>query len=131
MNQPHLGALLRSPEFLGHETATHVENPRRILAIDAELERTGLLAARPEIPFSKASREAVERVHDTRYIELLERVTEAGGAWLDADTLIGPDSYEVALLAAGAGIAAVDAALDGVAPRSMALVRPPGHHATR
>ncbi len=36
----------------------------------------------------------------------------------------------MATLAAGAAIAAVDAALDGLAPRSLALVRPPGHHAT-
>jgi acetoin utilization deacetylase AcuC-like enzyme len=130
MNQTRPAALVRSPAFLGHDTGTHVENPRRILAIDAELERTGLLAGRSGIPFAKASRDAIQRVHDARYIELLERVAEAGGAWLDADTMLGPDSYDVALLAAGAGIAAVDAALDGIAPRSMALVRPPGHHAT-
>ena len=52
MNQPHLAALYRSPAFLGHETGTHVENPRRILAIDAELERTGLFVDRPQLPVS-------------------------------------------------------------------------------
>jgi acetoin utilization deacetylase AcuC-like enzyme len=124
-------ALLRSPAFLGHETGTHVENPRRIQAIEAELERLGLLGGRPEVSFLAASREAVERVHDARYLDLLERVSGAGGAWLDADTMIGPDSYDVASLAAGAGIAEVDAALEGMAPRSMVLGRPPGHHATR
>ena len=74
----------------------HVENPRRIAAIDAELERNGLLEGRPEISFSPASPAAIERVHDPRYIELLERVAEAGGAWLDADTMIGSESYDVA-----------------------------------
>ena len=49
---------------------------------------------------------------------------------LDADTIVRPDSVDVAALAAGAGIAAVDAALDGIAPRSFLLARPPGHHAT-
>src|SRR3954468_3804883 len=98
-------ALLRSPAFLGHETGAHVENPRRLLAIDAELARQGLLIGRPEIAFAPASREAVERVHDARYVDLLARVSETGGAWLDADTMIAPDSYNVALLAAGAGIA--------------------------
>ncbi len=126
----HRAALLRSSAFLGHDTGTHVENPRRLLAIDAELRRRALLAGRPEISFSPASREAIERVHDARYIDLLERVTSSGGAWLDADTMIGPDSYDVARLAAGAGIAAVDAALDDVVQRSMVLGRPPGHHAT-
>lgn len=126
----HRVALVRSPAFLGHETGAHVENPRRLLAIDAELKRQGLFTGRPEISFAPASREAVERVHDARYLDLLEQVSEAGGAWLDADTMIGPDSYDVASLAAGAGIAAVDAALAGTSSRSMVLARPPGHHAT-
>src|SRR5262249_15120551 len=43
---------------------------------------------------------------------------------------VGPHSFDVAALAAGAGIAAVDAALDGQARRGFVLARPPGHHAT-
>ncbi|MGH2532216.1 MAG: histone deacetylase family protein [Thermomicrobiales bacterium] len=124
-------ALLRSPAFLGHETGGHPENPRRLVAIDAELERQGLIEGRVEVAFAAADRAAVERVHDPRYLDLLERVTKRGGAWLDPDTMIGPDSYEVACLAAGAAVAAVNAALDGVAHRSFVLGRPPGHHATR
>lgn len=124
-------AVLRSPVFLGHETGAHVENPGRLLAIDAELERRGLLGNRPEVSFAPAAREAIARVHDERYLDLLEQVTVAGGAWLDADTMIGPDSLEVAKLAAGAGIAAVDAALDDRVKRAFVLGRPPGHHATR
>ncbi|MDP9364830.1 MAG: class II histone deacetylase, partial [Chloroflexota bacterium] len=39
--------------------------------------------------------------------------------------------YEVARLAAGGAMAAVDAAVAGVARRSFVLYRPPGHHAVR
>jgi acetoin utilization deacetylase AcuC-like enzyme len=102
-----------------------------LLAVDAELERQGLIAGRPEVAFAPADRALIERVHDPRYLELLERVTERGGAWLDPDTMIGPDSYEVARLAAGAAVAAVGAALSGAARRLFVLGRPPGHHATR
>jgi acetoin utilization deacetylase AcuC-like enzyme len=49
---------------------------------------------------------------------------------LDADTFTSPESQEVALLAAGAAIGAVDHALDARAP-AFALVRPAGHHAER
>jgi acetoin utilization deacetylase AcuC-like enzyme len=124
-------ALVRSRAFLGHETGQHPENPRRLPAIDAALRQADLVNDRPEISFLAAEREALERVHDPRYLDLLEEITAQGGAWLDGDTVVTPDSLATATLAAGAGIAAVDAALDGIAPRSFALVRPPGHHATR
>lgn len=125
-------ALLRSPRFQGHETGGHPENPRRLAAVEKEFARQDLLDGRPAIPFGEADGVALERVHDPRYLTLLEEVTERGGAWLDADTMVGPDSLGIARLAAGAVIAGVDAVLDPDTPlrRAFALVRPPGHHAT-
>ena len=127
---PRPAALLRSPRFRGHDTGAHPEHPRRIIAIDAELARSGLLVGRPDVPVGPAALAAIERVHQPRYVAALNELAAAGGAWLDGDTMVGPGSVEVALLAAGAAIAGVDAALDGRAPRAFALVRPPGHHAT-
>jgi acetoin utilization deacetylase AcuC-like enzyme len=49
---------------------------------------------------------------------------------LDADTFTSPESYEIALLAAGAAVQAVEHALDAK-EAAFALVRPPGHHAER
>ena len=49
---------------------------------------------------------------------------------LDPDTYALPVSLEVARLAAGAVIGAVDAVLSGRADNALAVVRPPGHHAT-
>ena len=123
-------ALYRSPVFLEHETGAHVENASRLIAIDAELERLDLLRDRPEIPFAAASDDALARVHDPRYIAGVREFAEGGGGWLDADTAVSPRSVDVAALAAGAGVAAVDAALDGRARRGFVLARPPGHHAT-
>ena len=51
-----------------------------------------------------------------------------GGGSLDLDTVVSPGSYEAALLAAGAGVQAVDRALT-TGERGFLLVRPPGHHA--
>jgi acetoin utilization deacetylase AcuC-like enzyme len=123
-------AVLRSLRFRDHDTGEHVENAGRLVAIDAELERQDLLAGRPEVHFGPADLVDVERVHNPWYVEAIERAAAQGGGWLDQDTYLGPASFDVALLAAGAAVAAVDAALDGAASRSFALVRPPGHHAT-
>jgi acetoin utilization deacetylase AcuC-like enzyme len=123
-------ALFRSPAFRQHDTGNHPENAGRLLAIDAALERLNLLAGRPEIPFHAAPDDVLARVHDPRYIAGIREFSAQGGGWLDADTPVGPRSAEVAALAAGAGVAAVEAALDGRAQRGFVLARPPGHHAT-
>ena len=49
---------------------------------------------------------------------------------LDPDTYALPVSLDVARLAAGAVIGAVDAVLSARADNALAIVRPPGHHAT-
>jgi acetoin utilization deacetylase AcuC-like enzyme len=123
-------AVLRSEIFRAHDTGAHPENAGRLIAIDEALERRDLLHERPEVPFTAASDEALARVHDPRYVTGLREFAMQGGGWLDADTIVSPPSFDVAALAAGAGIAAVDASLEGSAPRGVVLARPPGHHAT-
>src|SRR6185436_14210348 len=77
-----------------------------------------------------ATEEQLARVHDRDYISLISETAGRATA-LDADTFTSPDSYEVALLAAGAAVACVDHVLDGGGRRALAMVRPPGHHAER
>jgi acetoin utilization deacetylase AcuC-like enzyme len=123
-------ALFRSLAFREHDTGDHPENAGRLLAIDTALKGLGLLTGRPEIPFKVAPDDVLARVHDRRYIAGIREFSAQGGGWLDADTRVGARSVELAALAAGAGIAAVDAVLDGRARRGFILARPPGHHAT-
>ena len=123
-------ALFRSLTFREHDTGDHPENAGRLVAIDTTLDRLNLLEGRPAIPFSPAPDDVLTRVHDPRYIAGLREFSSQGGGWLDADTPVSPRSVDVAALAAGAGVAAVDAALDGRARRGFVLARPPGHHAT-
>lgn len=123
-------ALLQSPRFQDHDTGSHPENATRLQAIAAALDREQAHVIRPEIPFGPATDEALMRVHDARYVAGLRDFTAQGGGWLDADTYAGPDSFQIAALGAGAGVAAVDAVLDSVVQRAFVLCRPPGHHAT-
>jgi acetoin utilization deacetylase AcuC-like enzyme len=125
----HETAVLTSTAFLGHDTEPHVEVPARIAAIHAELDRRELLKGRPDVPFDPAPRDLVERVHDPEYLDWLDKIVEAGGGWIDQDTMCAVDSVAVAMLAAGAAVAGVQAVLQGTVRNAFAIARPPGHHA--
>jgi acetoin utilization deacetylase AcuC-like enzyme len=50
---------------------------------------------------------------------------------IDADTAVNSYTWQAALRAAGAVVAATDAVLDGQLENAFCAVRPPGHHACR
>jgi acetoin utilization deacetylase AcuC-like enzyme len=54
-----------------------------------------------------------------------------GGGYIDADTVVSAESFQVALAAAGACVSAVEQVLQGNDKTALCLVRPPGHHATQ
>jgi acetoin utilization deacetylase AcuC-like enzyme len=122
--------LLRDPVFLQHDTGRHPERIERLLAIEAQLQRAGLLSRCQTGTFEPLSPEAVAGVHSPQMVKRVRATAEAGGGQLDLDTVVSPASYEVGLAAAGACVAAVDAVLAGTARNALCLVRPPGHHAT-
>ena len=121
------------PIFLEHQPpARHVESPRRVEAVYAQLERLGWLD-RPDVlrlPPRPATEDELAAVHTREHIRAMAAASQAGGKRIDADTVVSARSYEVALMAAGAPLVALDAILDGRARNGYALVRPPGHHAT-
>jgi acetoin utilization deacetylase AcuC-like enzyme len=123
--------LYRDNLFLRHETGRHPERPERLRSIHASLEKAGLLGRCSAGVWSPLTGPAVRAIHDAGLVERLRRVTENGGGYLDADTVVCPESLEVALAAAGACVSAVDAVVRGVDRTALCLVRPPGHHATR
>jgi acetoin utilization deacetylase AcuC-like enzyme len=122
--------LYTDPRFLDHETGRHPENPNRLRSITARLEKAALIQECTRRSFQRLPVEQVSESHDPQVAVRAKQVAESGGGYLDADTVVCPQSYDVALLAAGAGVTAVDDVLRGVGSRALCLVRPPGHHAT-
>ncbi len=118
------------PIYLRHDTGQHVENARRLEAVTAHLEKTGLKDKLKLILPRAASVEELASVHHSRHISYIREVAARGGGWLDADTLMSADSYEAAIYAAGGLIRGTEAVVSNEVDSAFALVRPPGHHAT-
>jgi acetoin utilization deacetylase AcuC-like enzyme len=121
--------LISSPRFEEHVTPPgHPERPERahvfdVVAADFRTRGGDVVEAIP------VTREQLARVHTEEH---LDRIAGTAGrpSMLDADTFTSPESYEIALLAAGAAVQAAHHAVSAREP-AFALVRPPGHHAER
>ena len=107
----------------------HPDRPARMAAIRNALDADPVLAALPRLRGLPASREALERVHDPAYLDLLEAFCERGGGDLDVDTYATPGSLAVVREGCGNLLALVDAVCGGDVANGFALARPPGHHA--
>src|SRR5262249_17486861 len=122
--------LIHSERFAEHQTPPgHPERSDRAEVFDAvaaKWRKKDVEVVAPRI----ATREQLARVHEGDYIR---RISETAGraTALDPDTYTSPDSYEIALLAAGAAVDAVERVLGGSHRAAVAMVRPPGHHAER
>lgn len=118
--------LFYDPRFLDHiPSSLHVERPERLRSIVGRLQVEGLFedVASP-VP---ASLEEIGRAHRATYVDFLR---DLGEGFLDSETEVHPETFEIARLAAGAAVQATRASVRNGGP-AIALVRPPGHHAGR
>ncbi|MBN1205786.1 MAG: histone deacetylase [Myxococcaceae bacterium] len=120
--------LLTDPLFLKHEPGQgHPESPARLRSILSVLARAPIEGTQVGQPRSATEAElAAVHTSELRHSLLGLAGTEAQ---IDPDTHTSPDSYDAALLAAGAAVQAVEEVMAGRARNAFALVRPPGHHA--
>ncbi len=118
-----------NPLYLKHETEPHPENPGRLRAIDSKVRESEIYAQLSVREPNKAAIDDIGRNHDPGYVEQVQQACEGGVRQLDADTVVSGQSYEAALLAAGAGMDAVDWVMEEGSRNAFCAVRPPGHHA--
>lgn len=120
------------PAFLKHRTGEgHPERPERLAAIETALKGLGLWNRLAHPVPAPASLETLRLVHDADYIAVARRDIGADRATLSTgDTRVSPESWDAAILAAGAVCDAVDAVLTGKLRNAFCAVRPPGHHAS-
>ena len=121
--------------------AGHPECPERLDAIDRHLAATGLRASLDCREADPASLTDIELAHGRMYVaglrglsDVLREEIEAGGpthTQVDPDTSLNVHTWDAALRAAGAALAATDAVMAGELDNAFCAVRPPGHHACR
>jgi acetoin utilization deacetylase AcuC-like enzyme len=123
--------LIASERFADHITPPgHPERVERAHVFDAVAQAWRARGGQV-VPPRPATREALLAVHTAEHCDAMAAI--AGQSLTldrEGDTFSSPDTYDVALLAAGAVCVGVDHALHGRGP-ALALVRPPGHHAER
>ena len=122
--------LISSDRFVEHQTPPgHPEGPERAEVMRAVAAQWGTRGGEVAAP-RQATHEQLARVHDADY---LRRISETAGraVALDQDTYTSPESHEIAMLAAGAAIDAIERVMGESHQAALALVRPPGHHAER
>jgi acetoin utilization deacetylase AcuC-like enzyme len=114
-----------------HDTGPrHPEQPARFSAVMNRLESSGLLQDLLRVEVRSATEDELALVHTEAYIELVHREVAQNRRQLSTgDTEISSQSAEVARLAAGCVLAAVDAVFSGAVLNAFCVVRPPGHHA--
>ena len=123
--------LVTDERFLDHATPQgHPERPARIGAVLDALDQSPIADALVRQAPRRAELSDILRVHDQGHIGALAQFCRTGGGAIDPDTHVVPASWDAALLAAGAGLTAIEALSGGEADAAFCAVRPPGHHAS-
>ncbi|MEI9976340.1 MAG: histone deacetylase [Ignavibacteriota bacterium] len=107
------------------------ERPERFDVVVEALRQSGAFDRMLPLAPRSATEEELLLCHTERYLKTARHDIESGALHLSTgDTDIDARSWEAAVRAAGAGLNAVDAVMEGRAQNAFCVVRPPGHHAT-
>jgi acetoin utilization deacetylase AcuC-like enzyme len=139
-----------SPRFTEHQTGPHhPERPDRIRAVFQAVREAGLIdSANPLEPAvvslglkpldqrvlplepMPADEQWLSMVHTPQHVSRMRHLCQMGGGVVDlGDTVVGPQSYDVAMLAVGSALRCCDAVMRNEVRRAFSAGRPPGHHA--
>lgn len=117
--------IVYTEELLRHDQwQDHPESPLRLKTIRKKLESEGLW--KDLVGPDPLSEDVILKVHAPEHVD---RLKKGGNIPVDPDTMLKDDTYDLAVLSASVAATAVRYALEG--KPSIALSRPPGHHAGR
>jgi acetoin utilization deacetylase AcuC-like enzyme len=125
-------AIIKDDRYMEHNPGDgHPESPNRLRVIYDLIEKE--FADLPLITPRLASESELALIHDPLYIQTVANTEGKLFSRIDLDTGLSARSYEIARLAVGGLLQALDSILPTPGPRTpdpvLAFVRPPGHHA--
>lgn len=129
--------IISHPECLQHVMPVvagdpHPESSERIDAISNQLVSSGLDYVLMHRDAPEVTRQQLERVHDSQYLDaLMDKTPLEGNVEVGEDAYLSPYTLQAASRAAGSVIHGVDIVMQGLTMAVFANVRPPGHHAER
>ena len=122
--------IVYSDRFLEHDQFNHPENSERLVSIMRTLRKSKTFEKLNIISPQPLDEKDILEVHSEEMIKKIRELSETGG-WIDLDTYVCLGSYDIARLAAGGVVMLASKIISGEDENGFALVRPPGHHATK
>lgn len=120
-----------SNDFYKHDNLSHPEKAERLKAMMNEIKKTPFYKKLEFVEPDLLSEANLYSVHSETMVKLVKEISQDGGGWLDVDTYVCESSYDVARLAAGGLVKTSKNVLNEKVDNVFALIRPPGHHATK
>lgn len=117
--------------YLLHDTGGyHPESPERLKAIYQRLSASGVLEKLTLIEADRANQRWIETVHNIHYIMRFDEACISGLSEFEhPDNAICRETCDIAFLAVGGVLKAIDLIMKGEIDNAFCAVRPPGHHA--
>jgi acetoin utilization deacetylase AcuC-like enzyme len=113
------------------EPGEHAENPSTKRRFKNLIDVSGMADHLVPIKPRMATIEEVERYHTKDYVARMKELSDSGGGDAGELTPFSGGGFEIALLAVGGTLTAIEMVVGGELETAYALVRPPGHHAQK
>ena len=116
-----------------HPTFFSYESPLRMTSIINYLEKLHLFNNERIIKLTPKiiDDSIIKLAHSQYYIDIIKRLSNSGHAILGEDIFITKDTFLLSKKAVGGVIEAIESIIENKVNQSFALIRPPGHHASR
>jgi len=120
-----------SREFSKHNNPSHPENAARLQVMIEEINKTSFSKDLEFIEPELLPEKILYDIHSENMIEQVKEMSSQDGSWIDMDTYVCKSDFKTARLAAGGLVKLCNAVIKNNADNGFALIRPPGHHATK